>query len=71
MDLQYKVENDEYFIEFASKDKRNETTVEKYRKVLTKFCKATDKELNEIIDTCIDEQNIIITEDLPPDEKDR
>ncbi|WP_296857144.1 tyrosine-type recombinase/integrase [uncultured Methanobrevibacter sp.] len=69
MNSHYKVENDEYFKIFASKSSRNQNTVEKYRKILTKFCKATKKQLNEIIDDCTGEQNIVTTVNLAPDKE--
>ena len=68
MPSEYKVENDEYYKNFAAQPSRNEKTTDNYRKVLIKFCRATDKTLTEIITTCIDEQNIVTTIKLEPDE---
>lgn len=51
-----------------SKTSRTDSTIEKYKKLLYKFCKATGKTLDEIITTCIDEQNIVTTVKMPPDE---
>ena len=67
MPLEYNVENDDYFKNFKSKPTRNENTTDKYEKVLTKFYKATGSTLEEIITTCIDEQNIVTTVKLSPD----
>ena len=67
MDSNYNVEDDEYYKNHISKPSINENTAEKYKKILRKFCRATNKTLDEIIRTCIDEQNIITTIDLPPD----
>ena len=67
MDSNYNVENDEYYKNHISKPSINENTAKKYKKILRKFCRATNKTLDEIITTCIDEQNIITTIDLPPD----
>lgn len=64
----YDVENDEYFINYISDPSRNENTTYLYKKVLNKFCKATNSTLGDIIDTCINEQNIITTVKLSPDE---
>lgn len=67
MEPNYNVENDEYYKNHISKPSINENTAKKYKKILRKFCRATNKTLDEIITTCIDEQNIITTIDLPPD----
>lgn len=68
MSSKYNVENDDYFKNFISKPTRNENTANKYKKLFTKLCKATNSSLEEIITTCIDEQNIVTTVKLPPDE---
>ena len=68
MSSEYKVENDEYYKSFAFQTSRNEKTTEHYKKVLRKFCRATSKTLTEIITTCIDEQSIVTTVKLEPDE---
>ena len=68
MSSEYNVENDDYFKNFISKPTRNENTANKYKKLFTKLCKATNSSLEEIITTCIDEQNIVTTVKLPPDE---
>ena len=68
MSSKYDVENDEYYKNFAAQSSRNEKTTENYKKVLRKFCKATDKTLTKIIITCIDEQSIVTTIKLDPDE---
>ena len=65
---EYKVENDEYYKNFVAQSSRTERTTENYRKVLRKFCMATGKTLTEIITTCIDEQSIVTTVKLDPDE---
>ena len=65
---EYKVENDEYYKNFAVQSSRNKRTTENYKKVLIKFCRATGKTLTEIITTCIDEQAIVTTIKLDPDE---
>ena len=66
--LEYKVENDEYYKNFVAQSSRTERTTENYRKVLRKFCIATGKTLTEIVTTCIDEQSIVTTVKLDPDE---
>ena len=65
---EYKVENDGYYQNFAAQSSRTEKTTENYRKVLRKFCIATGKTLTEIVTTCIDEQSIVTTVKLDPDE---
>ncbi len=65
---EYKVENDEYYKNFVAQSSRTERTTENYRKVLRKFCIATGKTLTEIVTTCIDEQSIVTTVKLDPDE---
>jgi len=65
---EYKVENDEYYKNFVAQSSRTERTTENYRKVLKKFCIATGKTLTEIVTTCIDEQSIVTTVKLDPDE---
>lgn len=67
MNSDYNIEDDEYYKNHISKPSINEDTAKKYKKILRKFCRATDKTLDEIITSCIDEQNIITTIDLPPD----
>ena len=47
---------------------RSDNTIIKYEKVLTKLCKANNKTLDEIITTCIDEQSIVTTVKLSPDD---
>lgn len=68
MSSEYKVENDEYYKNFAVQPSRNGKTTENYKKILRKFCRATGKTLSEIITTCIDEQSIVTTIKLDPDE---
>lgn len=65
---EYNVENDEYYKNFVAQSSRTERTTENYRKVLKKFCIATGKTLTEIVTTCIDEQSIVTTVKLDPDE---
>ena len=65
---EYKVENDEYYKNFVAQSSRTERTTENYRKVLRKFCIATGKTLTEIVTACIDEQSIVTTVKLDPDE---
>ena len=65
---EYKVENDEYYKNFVAQSSRTERTTENYRKVLRKFCIATGKTLTKIVTTCIDEQSIVTTVKLDPDE---
>lgn len=65
---EYKVENDEYYKNFVAQSSRTERTTENYRKVLKKFCIATGKTLTEIVTACIDEQSIVTTVKLDPDE---
>ena len=65
---EYKVENDEYYKNFVAQSSRTERTTENYKKVLKKFCIATGKTLTEIVTTCIDEQSIVTTVKLDPDE---
>ena len=69
MNDKYNVEDDEYYQKHVAKPSINENTAKKYKKVLTKFCRATNKTLGEIINSCIDEQNVVTTIELPPDEK--
>ena len=68
MSLEYNVENDDYFKNFISNPLRNENTAVMYKKIFRKLYKATGTTLKDIVTNCIDEQNIVTTVKLTPDE---
>lgn len=68
MNADYTVKNDDFYQNFMSQHPRSNNTIIKYEKVLTKLCKANNKTLDEIITTCIDEQSIVTTVKLSPDD---
>ncbi len=68
MDLDSSIENNDYYKTYISNPERNEDTANRYKRILKKLCKATGCTIDEIITTCIDEQTIVTTIPLEPDE---
>lgn len=68
MNWDYDVTNSEYYKNHVAKPSIGKNTEERYEVILTKFCNAVNKDLDDIVKICKDEQDIVTTEKLPPDE---